>query len=295
VKEFRVKYQYCVRLAVLSLTALAPLASAGQSSSMRANIVGGNGGKCTFEIEVDGVAEVEIRGSQGYLRTISGSRATWRRLQCSEPLPKRPNDFRFKGVDGRGRQDLSRDPNSNGGTAVIRVEDPQGGREGYTGDIFWNSGGGNYGGSYGGSHGAFGDSGSGGAFGGSGGNNWGGGWDNSWGSNINYSGRGSGNFDRQGGPQYSLRGVRVSVNRQSGRVHTEFDTNAGHSTITFTGRTTRISSRTVEADISSATNRNKSARANGNMRIKMDNNGTVRSIEFDGDVEDGRFNLNWNN
>lgn len=103
-----------------------------------ARITGGNGeGKCTFEVEVDGVAEVEIRGDQGFLRTISGSRATWRRLQCNRPMPDSPSNFQFKGIDGRGRQDLARDPNSNNGVAVVRLEDPKSGREGYTGDVIW--------------------------------------------------------------------------------------------------------------------------------------------------------------
>jgi hypothetical protein len=40
-------------------------------------------------------------------------------------------------VDGRGRQTLIRDPRGNRGVAVVRLEDPQGGREGYTFDIEW--------------------------------------------------------------------------------------------------------------------------------------------------------------
>jgi hypothetical protein len=35
---------------------------------------------------------------------------------------------------------LVRDPNSNRGVAVIRIEDPKNGREGYTGDIMWRGG-----------------------------------------------------------------------------------------------------------------------------------------------------------
>jgi hypothetical protein len=55
-------------------------------------------------------------------------------------MPINAANFRFAGVDGRGRQQLVRDP-SNGGAAVIRIEDPQGGSEGYTFDVTW---GGNY-------------------------------------------------------------------------------------------------------------------------------------------------------
>ena len=47
-----------------------------------------------------------------------------------------PRGFRFAGVDGRGRQELVRDPR-NGGAAVVRIEDSQGGSEGYTFDLFW--------------------------------------------------------------------------------------------------------------------------------------------------------------
>ena len=40
--------------------------------------------------------------------------------------------------DGRGRQTLIQDPR-NGGAAVIQIEDQQGGAEGYTFDIMWDS------------------------------------------------------------------------------------------------------------------------------------------------------------
>src|SRR3954453_1948090 len=71
----------------------------------RANITGGggDGGKCTIEVDVDDVAEVEVYGDQGLLRTLSGGPANWRRFQCTSPIPRNVGDFRFRGVDGRGR------------------------------------------------------------------------------------------------------------------------------------------------------------------------------------------------
>lgn len=109
--------------------------------TIQAQVTGGGGsGKCTFEIRTGGTAEVEIRGSQGRVRSISGGPAQWVRLKCNQPLPTRPNSFRFQGIDGRGRQTLVRDPNSNNGTAVVRIEDNRGGMQGYTGDIIWNGG-----------------------------------------------------------------------------------------------------------------------------------------------------------
>lgn len=103
----------------------------------------GNGnsdrGKCTVEVVVDGAVEVEIRGDNGLLRNLSGQPPQWRRFECTGPLPANVADFRFSGVDGRGRQQLVNDPR-NDGVAVVRIEDPQSGSEGYTFDITWSGG-----------------------------------------------------------------------------------------------------------------------------------------------------------
>jgi len=114
----------------------------GQSQSIHAQVSGGGGrGKCTFEVVVNGVAEVQIRGDQGRLRTLSGDPAQWRRLDCNQPLPLNPGTFRFSGVDGHGQQSLGQNPNSNNGVAVIRIDNRnRGNNEGYTGTITWNGG-----------------------------------------------------------------------------------------------------------------------------------------------------------
>jgi hypothetical protein len=93
-------------------------------------------GKCTIEVFVDGSAEVQIQGASATLRTTSGQPAQWRRFECNSPMPANPPNFRFSGVDGRGRQVLIRDPR-NGGAAVVQIEDKDGGAEGYTFDITW--------------------------------------------------------------------------------------------------------------------------------------------------------------
>lgn len=111
-----------------------------QQFQRRATLVGSGGGdrgKCTIEVVVDGIAEVEIRGDSGILRNIAGRPAEWRRFQCTDPLPRNPAEFRFIGIDGRGRQNLVRDPR-DGGIAVVRIEDPRNGAEGYTFDLVWN-------------------------------------------------------------------------------------------------------------------------------------------------------------
>ena len=117
-----------------------------QSQSRRATFRGGespNEGKCTIEVVVDSVAEVEVRGDNAVLRTISGQPAQWRRFECTGRMPDHPANLRFKGIDGRGRQELVRDPRS-GGAAVVRIEDRDGGAEGYTFDLIWTGGPGGY-------------------------------------------------------------------------------------------------------------------------------------------------------
>ena len=112
-----------------------------QTYSRRATAAGNIGadrGKCTIEVVVDGAAEVAVRGDTATLRNLAGQPPQWRRFECNGPLPANPVDFRFAGVDGRGRQQLVQDPR-NGGVAVVRIEDPQSGSEGYTFDLFWSN------------------------------------------------------------------------------------------------------------------------------------------------------------
>jgi hypothetical protein len=128
---------------IAACTALAA-SLAAQSVSRRAVISGGGGfdsGKCTIEVVVDGAAEVEIRGDTALLRNLKGQPPQWRRFECNGVLPLNPVGFRFSGVDGRGRQTLVGDP-GRGGVAVVRIEDPDNGMEGYTFDIRWGGSGG---------------------------------------------------------------------------------------------------------------------------------------------------------
>jgi len=109
----------------------------------RARMVGGGnpaGGRCTVEVVVDGSADIEIRGDVANVRDLSGRQPQVRRFECTGMMPANPVDFRFRGIDGRGRQSLVRDPR-NGGVAAIRIEDPQGGAEAYTFEITWSNGG----------------------------------------------------------------------------------------------------------------------------------------------------------
>jgi hypothetical protein len=54
-------------------------------------------------------------------------------------MPTNPSNFKFSGVDGRGTQTLIGDP-ARSGVAVIRIDDPAGGAQGYTFDVEWQGG-----------------------------------------------------------------------------------------------------------------------------------------------------------
>jgi hypothetical protein len=132
-----------MKRSIVVVVAVAALALSAAAQNQRRAAINGNGsnqsGKCTIEVVVDGVAEVVIRGDTGELRNVSGQPPQWRRFECTGPLPNNPADFRFSGVDGRGRQELVGDPR-RGGAAVVRIEDREGGQEGYTFDLTWGQG-----------------------------------------------------------------------------------------------------------------------------------------------------------
>jgi hypothetical protein len=129
-------------IATVILAGMTQVLSA-QALTRRAEISGnynGRNGKCTIEVDVDGAAEVDVTGDMGRIRTISGQTAVWRRFLCNAPVPRNPTDFRFRGIDGRGDVRLIRDPRNAGGRAVVHIQDPKSGREGYTFDLEWSGG-----------------------------------------------------------------------------------------------------------------------------------------------------------
>jgi hypothetical protein len=118
------------------------ITGASHAQPMRARMVGGgdpSSGRCTVQVVVDGAADVEISGDNANLRNVSGQPPQWRRFECTGPIPPNPVNFSFRGIDGRGRQQLVRDPRS-GGPAVVHIEDPEGGADAYTFELTWGGG-----------------------------------------------------------------------------------------------------------------------------------------------------------
>ena len=304
------------------LIALATALSAQRITDTRtASIRGGGGdGKCTVEVDVDDVADVEISGNRAQVRTLSGAPAGIRRFECNQELPSNPNDFRFQGVDGRGRQTLSSQPNGRR-PAVIRIEDSKGGRENYTFDIFWRGGGGGFGNGNGdgtgygsrngngnGNNDGYGNrngngnsdgygnrngngSGNGSIFGNGNGNGNGNGVSNNngWNSDLNFNGRGDGTLRSDRNGDLRLFNCRVSINRR-GNVDVSFDTDS-NSRLTFVGRVQRMDGDRIIADMNGNN-------IGGQMEIEVDSRNRVRSIFMQ--RQNGRdsrdsYELNWRN
>ncbi|GAB4414950.1 MAG: hypothetical protein OHK0021_22070 [Bryobacter sp.] len=261
----------------------------------QAEIRGGGGeGKCTIEVEVDDVAEVEIFGSRANIRTLSGSPSTFRRFQCNQEMPRNAYDFRFKGIDGRGRQDLVRSP-GNGTPAVIRIEDSKGGREGYTFDIFWRgasgpwSGGNGNGGNRPGWNGGNGGGNNGGGWGNNGNNGWGNNGNNGWGNgnveSISFSGRrGNGDYRSSGGRSGALFSPVVRV-ESNGRVDLVFSSDQGN--LRLVGNVDRRQGNRIYANVSGGELR-------GTVEIQVSGRNQVTRISMQDDGPQ-RYRLNWRN
>lgn len=111
-----------------------------QTFDRRANIVNrgpGDRDRCVVQVVVDGAAQVSIRGDRATVMNLSGQAPQLRRFECSSPLPGNAPNFNFRPVDGRGRQELVRAP--DGGPAVVRIEDSEGGADSYTFELTWGS------------------------------------------------------------------------------------------------------------------------------------------------------------
>jgi hypothetical protein len=116
---------------------LLPAGAVAQTRRAETIGVSGNGhGKCRIEVAVERSATLEVQGDTAHLGSTSGS-ADWRRFQCAFAMPPKPDMFRLVKVEGRGRVLLVRDPRTNGGRAVIRIEQPDANRETYRIELSW--------------------------------------------------------------------------------------------------------------------------------------------------------------
>jgi hypothetical protein len=126
---------------IFSMAVALAAVAAAQPIPQRAAIVGGgnpNAGQCTVTVLVDGQAEIEIRGANANMRDLGGAPPQWRRFECTAAMPPNPANFQFAGLNGRGHQNLVAEPR-DGGPAVVRIEDSEGGASEYTFRVMWGN------------------------------------------------------------------------------------------------------------------------------------------------------------
>ena len=98
-------------------------------------------GHCQVRVWVDNRAEVRMRGDTIFVRTLEGSKGRDEGSECSQPIPfNSVRDFKIQQTAGRNRIALSQAPSRmNNNTALIAIEDPQGGGDNYAFEVSWRS------------------------------------------------------------------------------------------------------------------------------------------------------------
>jgi len=104
---------------------------------------GAREGRCEIRVWVDNRAEVRMRGDSIFVRTLEGSRGRDEGSECTQPLPLNSlQDFQIRQTAGRSRVNLTQEPGRmNNYTAMIAIEDRQGGGDNYAFEVTWRSGG----------------------------------------------------------------------------------------------------------------------------------------------------------
>jgi hypothetical protein len=98
-------------------------------------------GRCNIRVWVDNRAEVRMRGDAIYVRTLQGSKGRDEGSECSQPLPYNSvRDFQIRQTEGRSRVTLAEEPSrTNNFTAMILVNDNQGGGDNYAFEVTWRA------------------------------------------------------------------------------------------------------------------------------------------------------------
>ena len=96
-------------------------------------------GEFSFLGRVDGVTAFYIRSDQVRSQVFSGRRSSGERFAFSQPIPSAPlGQFGITDVSGRGQVDLVEVPwEGNDYTAVVRIQDDQGGSAEYGFRLVW--------------------------------------------------------------------------------------------------------------------------------------------------------------
>ncbi|MEO5924261.1 MAG: hypothetical protein ABIR70_10580 [Bryobacteraceae bacterium] len=96
-------------------------------------------GRCQIRVWVDNRAEINMRGDRIWITTLQGARGRDEGSQCTQPLPYNSvRNFQIRQTSGRTQVNLAQEPGrQNNYTAMIAIEDRQGGGDNYSFDVSW--------------------------------------------------------------------------------------------------------------------------------------------------------------
>lgn len=102
---------------------------------------GAREGRCAIRVWVDNRAELRMRGDGIFVTTLEGARAYDEGSECSQPIPYNSIlNFQVRQTAGRGQVNLAQEPNRlNNYTAMVLIEDRQGGGDSYNLEVSWRS------------------------------------------------------------------------------------------------------------------------------------------------------------
>jgi hypothetical protein len=98
-------------------------------------------GRCEIRVWVDNRAEVRMRGDTIFVRTLEGSKGRDEGSSCSQPIPYNGvRGFQIRQTAGRNKVTLAQEPSRmNNYTAMVAIDDPQGGGAEYAFEVTWQS------------------------------------------------------------------------------------------------------------------------------------------------------------
>lgn len=98
-------------------------------------------GRCQIRVWVDNRVEVRMRGDTIFVRTLEGSKGRDEGSSCSQPVPYNSvRGFEIHQTAGRNKAALAQEPSRmNNYTAMIAIDDPQGGGDEYAFEVTWQT------------------------------------------------------------------------------------------------------------------------------------------------------------
>jgi len=232
-------------------------------------------GQCDIRLQVDGEAEVTIRGDLAAIRTISGRDARDDGSECNALLPNRQiTGFRFEVIDSRNEIRLTAEPSRrNQFGAIVHIRDTSGGEGRYHFRLSWSmSGGGN--------------------------DRPPSGRDNdfnrplgaagfSWNNTVSFKGNGQGTVSTNGAGETRLGQVNIEIDR-GGKLVAWFRTEGRGPALSFTGQVLANDGGRWKADVMS-----EDRRLRGPMWITVDERRQVSTVTLEATDGRDRLRLSW--